>query len=91
MRSVKLSIDKNGWFPNYANSSNEKKKCRTGFCLDFYNTLYTIKWNNYCAECFVEDISDVHISIPAYDFISGTQSITTKYTCTCTNYMYAMV
>lgn len=25
MRSVKLSIDKNGWFPNYANSSNEKK------------------------------------------------------------------
>ena len=84
MRSVKLRIDKNGWFSNYANSSNEKK-CRTGFCLDFYNTLY------YCAERFVEDISDVHISIPAYNFISNTQSITTKYTCTCTNYMYAMV
>ena len=90
MRSLKLSIDKNGWFSNYANSSNEKK-CRTGFYLDFYNTLYTIKWNNYCTERFVEDISDVHISIPVYDFISNTQSMTTKYTCTCTNYMYAMV
>ena len=62
-----------------------KKNCRTGFCLDFYNTLY------HCTERFVEDISDVHISIPAYNFISNTQSITTKYTCTGTNYMYAMV